>query len=172
MDIPAVAVYATPERSGRRPDQPTAPRTGRDGSARNPTETAGNSSQARRRAEGESVAQIRPSLTNGEIQVSVPLNDLDLHQIHVFAKPRSLLIESRRRERLHLNSPDLVTAETIEQRTSYKLALRDRIARGRTSVEIVGRVLFITCQKAADSADEEWSEWLNIKMCRSLVRKS
>lgn len=118
------------------------------------------------------MAPVRSSHTNAEIQVRVPLNDLDLRQVHVFANPMSLLVESRRRERLHLNSSNLVAAETVEQRTSYKLALRDRIARGRTTFEIVGRVLLITCRKAAESAGDDWSEWLILNTRESLGRGS
>lgn len=172
MSIPAFAVRATPERSGWKPDQPAARLVLRGDSRLRHSEPVALQLPKRPADESESLVPLPSSFANGEIQIKLPLKDLDVRQVHVFAGPMSLLVESKQRERLPLQSQggDVVASETLERRIAYKLDLRTRIARGGTSIEVAGRVLLITCRKASESESEDWSEWINFNTRGSMGR--
>jgi hypothetical protein len=172
MSIPAFAVRATPERSGWRPDQPAARVAHRGDGRLRQSEALALHLPTLPIGESDPLIPAPPSLANGEIQIKLPLKDLDVRQVHVFAGPTSLLVESKQRERLpvHSQTGDFVSGETLEKRIAYKLDLRTRIARGGTSIEIAGRMLLITCRKASDSESDEWSEWINFNTRGSMGR--
>jgi len=93
-----------------------------------------------------------------EYKIVVPLSGIDARKIHVFATPRSLLIEIRSKSNIRHELGDALVLENIDHRVSRELTLPVEIEQGGTHVQIHGESLHITALKSEWQEQPPWSQ--------------
>lgn len=113
---------------------------------------------------------LLPAVTVSEgatmITVTVPLDDVDMRQVFVFATPRSILVEVLRKCLLNHCGP--IASEVQRNRITRELKFRCGLAKGTTAARLAGGCLEITSIKAVITGDEAWSEFIQMDTRSSL----
>ena len=98
--------------------------------------------------------------------VLIPLDGIDMRDVFVFATPNSIMLELRSKRILQHAGP--ISSEIQVQRITRELRCRDGIAKGSTTMNLVGGKLEITSIKAHTTGDEAWSEFIHMNTRCSL----
>ena len=91
-------------------------------------------------------------------RIIVPVGDVDLRNVWIFAKPRSVSIEIRSRDTVAHG--DSCCEEIDEWHVTRELKLPQYIKEGCTTVMPLGSNLEIMCVKDAHQEDRSWVEML------------
>jgi hypothetical protein len=102
----------------------------------------------------------------GGFRIRVPISDIDLRKIWIFAAPHSICIEFRSRDMVHHSEASC--REIDEQRTVRELRLSQKIKEGCTNARPAGHELQITCLKDSTPDDTNWAEMINFDTRASL----
>lgn len=108
---------------------------------------------------GPALPPIHVKETAAGFQIAVPVGDIDLRRVWVFASPRAIRIEIRSRA---IQSHAQAGCEEVdEQRIVRELKLPHAIQEGRTCVMPLGNELQIACLKDGTADDATWAELLH-----------
>ncbi|MFL6450023.1 MAG: Hsp20/alpha crystallin family protein [Bryobacteraceae bacterium] len=94
------------------------------------------------------------------LNLTVPLEGIDVRQVYIFATPHSIVLEIGMNSTIKHSDP--LEAEIQRHHTTREFIFRCAIARHSTMARLSGGSLEITSLKAASTSDEAWSEFIQV----------